>query len=184
MRRLLFGALAGMLLAMTSASTAMAGKVLLYPEKVDVHFADANGKVHTLGLTVHVEKSVVGKCMDLGETMARSAASQRKPELHVMAYLGTTCRGAPAPRNVSAKMPVDERPAMVVLMYSDDAGAYHYSSFGRKKAGEYEMGTCPLVLSKSLSKLRKQVEADHAGQKFLGADCFLLSANRTKFTNR
>jgi len=184
MRQLLFGALAGILLAMVGASTVMAGKTLLYPEKVDLHFADAKGKVHTLGVTVHVEKDFAGRCMDVGETMARATVSQRKPELYTMAYLGTTCRGAPAPRNVSAKQPVDERPAMIVLMYSDDAGAFHYSSFGRKKAGEYAMGTCPLVLSKSLSKLRKRVEADHVGQKFLGADCFLRSANRNNFTNR
>ena len=73
---------------------------------------------------------------------------------------------------------------MVVLTFQDAAGAFHYSSFGRKKVGEYTMGTCPLVLKKTLPALRKQAEADHAGQDFKGANCFLRSVNLHNFQTR
>jgi hypothetical protein len=185
MNRLLVAATAVLLLACCLAGSASASSArLLYPDKLDLHFADANGKVHTLAITINVERANVGTCMQLDEVTARAVAAQRKPELYVMAYLGSTCHGAPAPRNVSIKQPVDERPAMVVLMYRDAAGGFHYSSFGRRKAGEYAMGTCPLVLKKTLATLRKQAEADHVGQEFRGADCFLRSVNLRNFETR
>jgi hypothetical protein len=185
MNRLFVAVATALLLICCIGSGAFArSPVLLYPDKVDLHFADAKGKVHTLAITMNVELSFAGTCAPVSEGIARAVASQRKPELYVMAYLGSTCHGAPAPKNASSKAPVDDRPAMVVLMYQDDAGGFHYSSFGRKKAGEYKMGDCPLVLSKSLKTLRKQVEADHAGQKFLGGDCFLRNVNLNNFQTR
>lgn len=185
MRRLLVAATAALLLACCLGGGALArSKVLLHPDKIDLHFADANGRVHTLVITINVEGPAVGTCMPLDEVAARAIAADRNPELYVMAYLGSTCHGAPAPRNVSVKQPVDNRPAMVVLMYRDTAGSFHYSSFGRKKAGEYTMGTCPLVLKKTLATLRKQADPDHVGQEFRGANCFLRSVNLRNFQTR
>jgi hypothetical protein len=184
MNRFLAAAKAVLFLACCLAGSALAGPARLYPDKIDLHFADARGKVHTLAITIHVEGPHVGTCMPLDEVAARAIAAQRKPELYAMAYLGSTCHGAPAPRNVSIEQPVDERPAMVVLMYQDAAGGFHYSSFGRRKAGDYTMGSCPLVLKETLATLRKQVEADHIGQEFRGADCFLRSVNLHNFQTR
>jgi hypothetical protein len=182
MSRLLVVVTATLLVAFCLGGSVYArSPALLYPDKIDLHFADAKGKVHRLAITINVEGPLVGTCMPLDEVAARAIAAQRKPELYVMAYLGSTCHGAPAPSNVSIEQPVDDRAAMVVLMYRDEAGSFHYSSFGRKKAGEYTMGTCPLVLKKSLATLRKQAEADHAGQEFRGADCFLRSVNLHNF---
>lgn len=157
---------------------------LLYPDKIDLHFADAKGKVHTLAITINVEGAYVGNCMPLNEVAARAVAGQRKPELYAMAYLGSTCHGAPAPRNVSVEQHVDDRAAMVVLFYQDATGGFHYSSFGRKKAGEYTMASCPLVLSNTLATLRKQADADHVGREFRGADCFVRNVNLHNFQTR
>jgi hypothetical protein len=185
MTRLLLAAATALLLVVCLAANAVArSPQLLYPDKIDLHFADAKGKIHKLAITINVQAAFVGTCMQLDEVTARAVAAQRKPELYAMAYLGSTCHGAPAPQNVSLEQHVDDRPAMIVLMYRDEAGGFHYSSFGRKKAGEYTMGTCPLVLKKTLATLRKQVEADHVGQEFRGADCFVRNVNLHNFQTR
>jgi hypothetical protein len=186
MRRGLKAILGGLLLVLALATGAWANhKVLLYPHVVDLHFADAKGKVHTLAITENVEPSMLGYC-DVDEGTARVVAGQRQAELSVMAYLGSTCHGAKFTRTVTApKMPSDPRPAMVVLFFKATDGQFHYSVFGDKKAGEYDMGTCVLVLKKTQATLLKQVADRHVGQAFQGGECFLRNQNAlVNWTNR
>ena len=187
MRRFLRLGAAAILLALGLAGVAAAKSVPLYPQKVDLHFVDAKGRLHTLVTTIHVEKAALGSCTGFGEDLARHSALQKnRPELYSMPYVGSTCHGAKPPKASIANAPapaVDSRPAMVVLMYLDAKAEWRYSSFGRK-SDEYRMDTCPLVLRQTEAALRKQADADHVGQEYRGASCFLRSANRTKFTNR
>lgn len=175
----------GLLLAFAPADIAWARKVLLYPHVVDLHFADARGKVHTLPITISVEKDQLPYC-DVDEGTARVVAGQRQAELSVMAYLGSTCHGAKFARTVAPpKMPSDPRPAMVVLFFKATDGQYHYSVFGDKRAGDYDMGTCVLVLKKTQAALLKQVADKHIGQTFQGGECFLRNQNALiNWTNR
>lgn len=187
MMRLLRLMLAAVLLVMGLAGAAAAKSVPLYPQKVDLHFVDSKGKVHTITLTMHIEKAALGSCAGFGETMARRIAlEQNKPALYTMPFLGSTCHGQKPPKADLANAPaptVDDRPAIVVLFYIDESGEFHYSSFGRKSA-EYRMDSCPLVLRQTEAVLRKKVEVDHIGQEYRGADCYLRSANRTSFTEK
>jgi hypothetical protein len=187
MIRILRLAVAVTLLALGLAGAAAAKSVPLYPQKVDLHFMDAKGKVHTIAITMHIEKRGLGKCDGISEIVARRTALERdKPALYTMPYIGSTCHGKKPPKVTVGSAPapaVDDRPAIVVLFYIDKDGEFHYSSFGRKSA-EYRMDTCPLVLRQTSAALRKQVQADHVGQEYRGADCFVRSVNRTNFTNK
>jgi hypothetical protein len=187
MIRLIRLAMAAILLAFGLAGAAVAKSVPLYPQKVDLHFVDTKGKVHTLVITIHIEKAGLGNCGGMDEFLARrTALEQNKPALYTMAYVGSTCHGEkPLKANIAnAPAPsVDDRPAIVVLFYIDSGGEFHYSSFGRKSA-DYRMDTCPLVLRQTEAALRKQAQADHVGQEYRGADCFVRSVNRTKFTDK
>ena len=177
--------LGGLLLVLALASGASAKHMLLYPHVVDLHFADAKGKVHTLPITMNVEKSQLPYC-DVDEGTARVVAGQRQAELSVMAYLGSTCHGAKFARTVAPPtLPSDPRPAMVVLFYKAADGQDHYSVFGDKRAGDYDMGTCTLVLKKTQAALLKQVADKHVGQAFQGGECFLRNQNALiNWTNR
>lgn len=187
MRHILRLAVAAFLLALGLAGVAAAKSVPLYPQKVDLHFVDAKGRVHTIVMTMHIEKAGLGNCEGTSEVVARRVAlDQDKPALYTMPYIGSTCHGKKPPKASVANAPapaVDDRPAIVVLFYVDKGGAFHYSSFGRKSA-EYRMDTCPLILRQTEDKLRKQVQADHVGQEYRGADCFVRSVNRVNFTDK
>jgi len=180
-------AVAAIMLVLGLAGAAAAKSVPLYPQKVDVHFVDAKGGIHTYTTTVHVERAGLSQCFYVDEIMARRGAMERnKPELFTMRYVGSTCHGKKPSKADIAKAPaptVDDRPAIVVLFYIDQKGEFHYSSFGRKNA-EYRMDTCPMVLRQTEAALRKQVQADHPGQEYRGADCFMRSANRLNFTKK
>jgi hypothetical protein len=181
--RLLRIVLCSALLILAGVAPASAGsKVLLYPTKIDLHFADAKGKVHTLPITLNVEKALINSCTSVDDLMARTIAGQEKPELTVMAYLGSTCRGAKKPSAKGVLQPkLDERPAMVVLTFLHPEEGWKYSVFGRQGPALYQMGTCALTLKKTQASLLKQVQAKHVGQEFRGASCFLRSANYAKF---
>jgi len=187
MTRILRLLVAASLLAVGLAGAAAAKSVPLYPQKVDLHFVDAKGKVHTIAITMHIEKAGLGMCDGISEVVARrTALEQNQPALYSMPYIGSTCHGKKPPKARVSNAPapaIDDRPAIVVLFYVDKAGEFHYSSFGRKSA-EYRMDSCPLVLRQTEAALRKQVQADHVGQEYRGADCFVRSVNRTNFTNR
>ncbi|RYH12914.1 MAG: hypothetical protein EON57_02940 [Alphaproteobacteria bacterium] len=187
MIRILRLTIAATLLVLGLAGAAVAKSVPLYPQKVDLHFVDAKGKLYTIVMNVNVEKAALGSCMGFDELIARRIAlEQNKPALYTMAYVGSTCHGEkPAKANVAnAPAPaVDDRPAIVVLFYIDQGGKFHYSSFGRKSA-DYRIDTCPLVLRQTEAALRKQAQADHVGQEYRGADCFVRSVNRTNFTDK
>ena len=187
MIRILRLAAVATLLALGLTGGAAAKSVPLYPQKVDMHFVDAKGRLHKLVTTVHVQKAALGQCARFGEVIARRIAlEQNKPNLYRMAFVGSTCHGEKPPKAAIANAPapaVDDRAAIVVLFYVDAGGKFHYSSFGRQTA-DYRMDTCPLVLRQTEKALRKQVEADHVGQEYRGADCFVRSVNRTKFTDK
>lgn len=181
MNRLLL-AIAGVMLTLAMSGGASANpKLLLYPVQVSLHFADDSGKVHTFVVTSMVQKLETSGCPDPGAIGAHDYVSYNAPELSAMAYLGATCHGAKFPSRVQksagAKPPADPRPAMVVLFFKADDGQFHYSVFGDRKTGEYEMGTCPLVLHKTQAALLKQVAASHVGQTFQGGECFLRNQN-------
>ncbi len=175
------------LLAIGLAGGVAAKSVPLYPQKVDLHFVDAKGKVHTIAITMHIEKAGLGNCEGISEVVARRITlEQNKPALYEMPYVGSTCHGKKPPKAKVGTAPapaIDDRPAIIVLFYIDKAGEFHYSSFGRKRA-DYRMDSCPLVLRQTEAALRKQVQADHVGQEYRGADCFVRSVNRTNFTNK
>jgi len=186
MMRTGLAAVVALLLLCLSGSNSFANpKRQLVPGKVvDIHFADAKGKVHTLAVSPFVQSPMAQECLPIYELEARAIAATRQPELYEMAYLGSTCHGAKPPKNSSAKQHVDDRAAMVVLFFVDPEGQFHYSSFGRKKTGEYQMGTCPGVVKKTEKALLKQVQADHVGQEYRGASCFLRSTNYANFQTR
>jgi hypothetical protein len=181
---------AGIALALSGAGGASANpKLLLYPLKVNLHFADESGKVHTLVTTSMVQKVELSGCPDPGPIGAHDFVAYNAPELSGMAYLGATCHGAKfpsrVPRSAGTKPPADARPAMVVLFFKAPDGQFHYSVFGDRKAGEYEMDSCPLVLHKIQAALLRQVADRHVGQTFQGGDCFLRNQNALiNWTNR
>jgi hypothetical protein len=176
-------AFATVLMVLCLAGGAVAKSYPLYPEKVDLHFVDAAGKVRTVTITQHVRGPMVGKCSPLDEQTARHVILDKRPELYAQPYLGTTCHGAKPPRLSNAKpQTADDRPAMVVLFFIDADGRFHYSSFNRR-GKEYRMDSCPLIAKKTEAALLKQVKADHVGQEFRGASCFLQSTHRTSFEN-
>ena len=164
--------------AATSAMAKTPRPTLLYPALVDLHFADANGRVHTLAITINAEKLAAGDCAVVYEDMARPIAAQRAPELYDMTYIGSTCHGAAVPKTVSVqpKAP-DARPAIVVLYFRAPDGTMHKSVLGDKHAGDYQMGSCPLILKRTKAALAKQVQADRPGQKLVDATCFIRNAN-------
>ena len=101
MRRLLVGLVTSLMLALGMAGSASANpKLLLYPLKVNLHFADASGKVHTLVTTSMVQKVELSGCPDPGPIGAHDFVAYNAPELSGMAYLGATCHGAKFPSRV------------------------------------------------------------------------------------
>jgi hypothetical protein len=190
MSRLIVALVTSLMLALGMAGTASANpKLLLYPLKVNLHFADESGKVHTLVTTSMVQKVELAGCPDPGPIGAHDFVAYNAPELSGMAYLGATCHGAKfpsrVPKSAGTKPPADPRPAMVVLFFKAADGQFHYSVFGDRRAGEYEMDSCPLVLHKTQAALLKQVADRHVGQTFQGGECFLRNQNALiNWTNR
>src|SRR4051812_31154187 len=109
--------LGGLLLILALAASASANpKLLLYPVKVSLHFADDSGTVHTYVMTSMVQKIETSGCPDPGPIGAHDFVAYNAPEFSEMAYLGATCHGAKFPTHVSKsvgeKPPADPRPAM------------------------------------------------------------------------
>ncbi|MEQ1902049.1 MAG: hypothetical protein ABL866_15105 [Devosia sp.] len=185
MTRIICLAMATALITLSLAGAVLAKSVPLYPQKIDLYFVDAKGKIRTVTFTMNIDKAGLGNCTGVDEIVARTVVLEKQPSLYTMPYIGSTCQGEKPLKATDARpQTADDRPAMVVLFFIDSDGVFHYSSFGRQGTSEYRMDTCPLIVKQTEATLLKQVQADHVGQEFRGASCFLRSANRTQFTNK
>ena len=150
-------------------------QTLLYPTKLNLHFASDNGKTKTVSQTINIEAGA--GCISVTDMLGiATGLIHQRPDLAGMKFTGGECPagvaqakamkpGIPAPETVVGA------PAVIVLRFQAPDGRIRTATIGAQKPAYYYMGSCPGILRQKEQQLVGQVSPDFPQQRYVGGSC-------------